>query len=131
MAEQQASGPHGALWVLDALAERAKDASSRVVGGAAGLTLSETAVALEHVTRALEDLHTVVGSLNGRVGQIQEGEMTERRGDAGLGVSGVTALMRLDDATVHLDHGGGALSAAHHLVGLGLGVLVQVERGEC
>ncbi|WUI00258.1 hypothetical protein OHR68_00050 [Spirillospora sp. NBC_00431] len=129
--ERDAGDPRGVLRKLEVLCEWAEDAKSTVGAGAQALTLPDTTSALESMTQILDAVHTVVESLNGRVAQIREREMTERRGDAGLGVSDASGLMALDDATVHVDRGCEALMVGLHLVGVGLGVVVRVERGEC
>ncbi|TMQ79419.1 hypothetical protein ETD83_42070 [Actinomadura soli] len=130
MAEPEGDTTRTVLRAVDVLCDRAEDASSMLADGAAGLTLADAGLALETVTRALEAAHTVAQLLNGRVGQIRDREVTERRGDAGLGVSDGSALPVIDGATVHLDYACEVLMVAAHLLGLGLGELLRVERGE-
>ncbi|WP_067793693.1 helix-turn-helix domain-containing protein [Actinomadura formosensis] len=107
---------------LDMLLEGAGKASRVMSGTADGLTLAEAGAAVEAVTDVLDLLGQMLGRLTDRVEQVAEREVTERRDGS--------SRERLEAVGVHLSCGCDGLMAARHLLSIGRGDLLTVERGE-
>lgn len=122
MAEQTAGTTGEVQRALDVLAERAWEAGARVSGGAEGLTLAEAVTALESVGDVLEAVGQVLEPLTGRIEQIRDREMTERRGG--------TELDLMDSAGVTLAYGRDAVMVAFRLLEVGRAGLARVAQGE-
>ncbi|MEW2356538.1 hypothetical protein [Spirillospora sp. NPDC029432] len=107
---------------IKALSERASELRDAAELRSEKLSLSDTALSLEHLLDAVDALWSVLGSLNTRVETIREREAWVRARTE------KTALDRLDVAEVNLGYGHEGLMVARHLIELGRAELVTVER---
>ena len=107
---------------LDVLVETAGDAARVASGAATGLTLAQTATALDAVVNVWALVGQTLGPVMDRVEEISERELAERRGESGRAV--------LEDAGLHLSYGRDGLAAARALLVVGLGEIRSVEQGE-
>ncbi|MEU9025847.1 hypothetical protein [Actinomadura sp. NPDC048394] len=106
---------------LHALEEQAQAAWSSV-SGVDGLALAEAGKTVERVTDALDPMWTIVGMAIEAIEQIRRREVSE-------GLTG-QSLEALDTALVHLAYGHEGLGVARHLLGIGRGDLLRMQRGE-
>lgn len=111
-----------AVRAVDLLHEKAGAACPRVLRGAEGLTLAEAGDAVDGLAEVMDLVWAMLGPVLERVEQIRNREITERRDGSGLDV--------LDEALVNARCGLDGLLIAKHLLVLGQGGLLRVERGE-
>ncbi|KAB2353283.1 hypothetical protein [Actinomadura montaniterrae] len=106
---------------LHALEEQTQVAWS-TVSGVDGLALAEAGKTVERVTDALDPMWTIVGMAIEAIEQVRRREVSE-------GLTGQN-LEALDTALVHLAYGHEGLGVARHLLGIGRGELLRMQRGE-